>query len=180
VRLGDIDVSPWSTTQRAQAGMLLVPEGFGVFQSLTVAENLAGVRPPAPDSGRQGFSNDRIFELFPRLAERLDHAGSALSGGERGMLAVARALRAGPRILFLDEPSIGLAPRLVSLLLAAIRRLVDDGLTVLLVEQNVRAALDVSDRLYLLERGHVVASGSATQMRGDPRLIDAYLGTGHG
>lgn len=180
VRLEGVEVGGWSPTRRAREGMLLVPEGRGVFSTLTVEENLRGVLPPDPASGRRGFSDEEIFELFPRLAERLDHLGGSLSGGERGMLAVARALRAGPRLLMLDEPSIGLAPRLVSTMLVTIRSLVDKGLTVLLVEQNVHAALEVSDRLHLLERGRVVASGTAAEMRGDPRLIDAYLGSGHG
>lgn len=178
VRLQGTEVGGWPTTRRAGEGMLLVPEGLGVFSTLTVDENLRGVVPPKASSGRRGFSESEIFELFPKLEERRDHLGGALSGGERGMLAVARALRAGPRLLLLDEPSIGLAPRLVSVLLAAIRGLVDKGLTVLLVEQNVHAALEVSDRLYLLERGEVVANGTAAEMRNDKRLIDAYLGSG--
>ena len=103
-----------------------------------------------------------------------------MSGGERQMLAVARALRLGPRVLLLDEPSIGLAPLPVVALLQAVRRLVDDGMTVLLVEQNVRAAVEVVDTLHLLERGRMIASGPVAAMRDDPRIIDAYLGASHG
>jgi branched-chain amino acid transport system ATP-binding protein len=180
VKFEDAEVSGWSTTRRARAGMLLVPEGLGVFSTLTVDENLRGVLAPAESTGRRGYSDAEIFELFPSLAERRNHLGGSLSGGERGMLAVARALRAGPSVLLLDEPSIGLAPRLVSILLAAIRSLVDKGLTVLLVEQNVHAALEVADFLYLLERGRVIASGTGDEMRDDERLIDAYLGSAHG
>jgi branched-chain amino acid transport system ATP-binding protein len=142
---------------------------------LTVQENLAAAEAPA-DPSRRGHSEAEVFELFPRLRERLDHAASALSGGERQMLAIARALRLGPRALLLDEPSIGLAPRLVLSVLRTVRRLVDAGLPVLLVEQNVRAAIEVVDRLVLLERGRVLAEGPVAAMRDDPRIIAAYLG----
>jgi branched-chain amino acid transport system ATP-binding protein len=119
---------------------------------------------------------EEIYALFPRLRERLHHAGSALSGGERQMLAIARALRLGPRVLLLDEPSIGLAPRLVTDVLRTVRDLVDEKLSVLLVEQNVRAAIEVVDRLILLERGRILAQGPAAEMRDDPRILAAYLG----
>ena len=163
--------------ERARRGLLLVPEGKGVFGSLTVEENLALVRPPADPAGRHSFSLDDIYGLFPRLRERLSHRGSALSGGERQMLAISCALRAAPRILLLDEPSVGLAPRLVLDLLVRMRELVDRGLSILLVEQNVRAALAVVDELYLLERGRVVAHGPAEAMRDDERIVEAYLGS---
>lgn len=179
VKLEGMEVGGWSASQRARSGMLLVPEGRGVFSTLTVTENLRGVRAQDAGSDRKSFSEAEVFDLFPRLAERRDHLGSSLSGGERGMLAVARALRAGPKLLLLDEPSIGLAPRMVSLLLETVRKLVDDGLTVLLVEQNVHAALEVSDTIHLLERGKLVASGTSDEMRNEKRLIDAYLGSGH-
>ena len=163
--------------QRARGGLLLVPEGKGVFGSLTVEENLALVRPPPATAGRHAFSYEEIYSLFPRLTERLRHKGSALSGGERQMLAISCALRAAPRILLLDEPSVGLAPRLVLDLLVRMRELVDRGLSILLVEQNVQAALAVVDELHLLERGSVVAHGPAETMRGDHRIVEAYLGS---
>lgn len=176
VLLDGVDISRLPTAERARLGLLLVPEGRGVFYEMTVEENMRSVLPPPPGVNRRVFSVDDILGLFPRLGERLHHLGSALSGGERQMLALSRALLAGPRILLLDEPSIGLAPQLVMTLLKSVRKLVDDGLTVLLVEQNVRAALEVVDHLYLFERGRVIAQGSPDQMRNDPRLIEAYLG----
>jgi branched-chain amino acid transport system ATP-binding protein len=163
--------------QRVQRGLTLVPEGKNIFAELTVDENLALVRPPADITGRHIFDIPEVFEFFPRLAERRHHKGAALSGGERQMLAVGRALLAGPRVLMLDEPSAGLAPRLISDLLSRIRLLVDRGLPVLLVEQNVKAALKVVDHLCLLERGRIVAEGPADVMGADPRIVEAYLGT---
>ncbi|MCA0300996.1 MAG: ABC transporter ATP-binding protein [Proteobacteria bacterium] len=163
--------------RRAERGLVLVPEGKGIFAELTVMENIALVRPPADTTGRHTFSMDDIFGLFPRLAERRSHKGGMLSGGERQMVAVSRALRAAPRVLLLDEPSAGLAPRLVYDLLSTMRALVDRGLSLLLVEQNVRATLELVDELYLLERGHVVARGPAAAMKDDPRILEAYLGS---
>jgi branched-chain amino acid transport system ATP-binding protein len=135
------------------------------------------IRPPADRTDRFTFTIPEVFEFFPRLAERRSHKGAALSGGERQMLAVGRALLAGPRVLMLDEPSAGLAPRLISDLLSRIRLLVDRGLPVLLVEQNVKAALKVVDQLYLLERGRIIGQGPAEVMATDPRIVEAYLGT---
>ena len=163
--------------RRTAHGLVLVPEGKGIFADLTVTENLALVRPPADTTDRHVFSMEEIHELFPRLAERRGHKGGMLSGGERQMVAVSRALRAAPRVLLLDEPSAGLAPRLVYELLATMRALVDRGLSLLLVEQNVRATLELVDELYLLERGKVVAKGPAASMKDDPRILEAYLGS---
>ena len=163
--------------QRVQRGLTLVPEGKNIFAELTVDENLALVRPPSDTKDRHLFTIPDVFDFFPRLAERRHHKGSALSGGERQMLAVGRALLAGPRVLMLDEPSAGLAPRLISDLLSRIRLLVDRGLPVLLVEQNVKAALKVVDHLYLLERGRIVGEGPAAVMATDHRIDEAYLGT---
>ena len=172
VRLDGADISDLPTHRRVQAGLMLVPEGKLVFGQLTVEENLQ----TAVSSGRASYSVDDIYNLFPRLAERKTHLGAQLSGGERQMLGIARALRLGPRALLLDEPSIGLAPRLVSMVLQTVRQLVDSGLSVLLVEQNVRAAIEVVDRVILLERGHILAEGTAAAMRDDPRIAEAYLG----
>ena len=166
-----------SAPGRVRRGLALVPEGKNIFAELTVDENLALVRPPPDAAGRSTFRIPDVFDFFPRLAERRHHKGAALSGGERQMLAVGRALLAGPRVLMLDEPSAGLAPRLISDLLSRIRLLVDRGLPVLLVEQNVKAALKVVDHLYLLERGRIVADGPADVMAADQRIVEAYLGT---
>ena len=177
VRLEGRSIEKLAAHERVARGLTLVPEGKNIFAELTVDENLALVRPPADPTGRHTFTVPEVFEFFPRLAERRDHKGAALSGGERQMLAVGRALLAGPRMLMLDEPSAGLAPRLITDLLSRIRLLVDRGLPVLLVEQNVKAALKVVDHLYLLERGKIVGDGPANVMAADHRIIEAYLGT---
>jgi branched-chain amino acid transport system ATP-binding protein len=177
VMLDGSDISNLPPHERVNNGLLLIPEGKLVFTQMSVEENLAGSgRAPREGQGRRHYSIDDVYALFPRLYERRHHLGSQLSGGERQMLGIARALRLGPRALLLDEPSIGLAPRLVSTVLETVRSLVDSGLTVLLVEQNVRAAIEVVDRLILLERGRIIAEGPASEMRDDPRIAEAYLG----
>jgi branched-chain amino acid transport system ATP-binding protein len=181
VALDGRDIGRLAAHDRARAGLLLVPEGKLVFAQMTVDENLS---PPVRAEGGEGrgrrrYTRDEVFALFPRLAERRTHLGSQLSGGERQMLGIGRALMLGPRALMLDEPSIGLAPRLVSTVLETLRTLAATGLSILLVEQNVRAAIEVVDRLVLLERGQVIAEGTAAEMRDDERIARAYLGS-HG
>lgn len=175
VTLAGEEIGHLPTHARVARGLTLVPEGGAVFMRLTVEDNIAAAR-PARGSNRRGHDEAEIYALFPRLRERLHHQASMLSGGERQMLAIARALRLGPRALLLDEPSIGLAPRLVADVLRTVRGLVGENLSVLLVEQNVRAAIEVVDRLILLERGRILASGPAAEMRDDPRILAAYLG----
>ncbi|WP_375309584.1 ABC transporter ATP-binding protein [Bradyrhizobium sp. A5] len=177
VQLEGRSIEKLAAHDRVARGLTLVPEGKNIFAELTVDENLTLVRPPTDTTGRHLFTVPEVFEFFPRLAERRSHRGAALSGGERQMLAVGRALLAGPRVLMLDEPSAGLAPRLITDLLSRIRLLVDRGLPVLLVEQNVKAALKVVDHLCLLERGKIVGEGPAELMAADHRIIEAYLGT---
>jgi branched-chain amino acid transport system ATP-binding protein len=176
VMLDGVDLSTMPAHDRARAGLLLVPEGKLVFGEMTVDENLSSLVGMSQDADRRFYDREAVFELFPRLSERRNHLGSQLSGGERQMLGIGRALMLGPRALMLDEPSIGLAPRLVSTVLQTMRTLASTGLAVLLVEQNVRAAIDVVDRLVLLERGRVVAQGPSDAMRNDPRIAQAYLG----
>ncbi|GMG84947.1 ABC transporter ATP-binding protein [Paralimibaculum aggregatum] len=175
VQLGGRDISALPTHRRVREGLLLVPEGKLIFGTMTVEENLAeGIDDPG--EGRKPYSVEEIYALFPRLAERRGHLGSQLSGGERQMLGIGRALRLAPRALLLDEPSIGLAPKLVRTVLQSVSDLRAHGLSVLLVEQNVKAAIEVVDRVLLLERGQVVLEGTAAEMRNNPRIAEAYLG----
>lgn len=169
-----IDTLP--THERVRAGLLLVPEGRLAFDRMTVEENLSTAFKPEMDSDRRVYSRDDVYALFPRLHERRRHLGAQLSGGERQMLGISRALMMGPRLLMLDEPSIGLAPNFVLQVLKTLRTLVSEGLSILLVEQNVRASIEVVDRLVLLERGRIMLEGPASEMRGDSRIAAAYLG----
>jgi branched-chain amino acid transport system ATP-binding protein len=169
-------IDAWPTHERVRAGLLLVPEGRLVFSHMSVEENLSTAFVPESAPGRRVYTREEIYELFPRLKERRLHLGAQLSGGERQMLGIGRALMMGPQVLLLDEPSIGLAPMLVSQVLQTMRTLALSGLSILLVEQNVRAAMEVVDRLVLLERGRVVLEGPAAQIGSDPRIAQAYLG----
>ena len=169
------DVSRLSAQRRARNGIGLVPEPPGAFGQLTVTENLRMVR-PATDGTGKAYSIDDVMDVFPQLRERSSSRAGTLSGGERQMLAIGRALRSAPSLLILDEPSVGLAPRVVLEILHHIKELAAEGLAVLLVEQNVKAVLEVADRLSLLEEGSVVATGTAEEMRDDKRIVRAYMG----
>lgn len=173
VRLDGVDISRLPAHKRARSGVALVPESRGAFGDLSVEENLSLVR---GKGGGRSYSVDDIYTLFPQLQERRNQRAGTLSGGERQMVSIGRALRAAPTLLLLDEPSVGLAPRLVVEILEHVRELTTHGLAVLLVEQNVKAALEVADRLSLLDQGSIVASGTAAEMRDDPRTVSAYLG----
>lgn len=168
------DVGRMRAEMRARQGIALVPESRGAFADMSVEENLSMVR--AYNPAGKDYEVEDIYGLFPRLKERRGQQAGTLSGGERQMLAIGRALRAAPSLLILDEPSVGLAPRLVVEVLQHVKELTKDGLAVLLVEQNVRAALEVADRLSLLEQGAITATGTADEMREDDRTISAYLG----
>lgn len=177
VELRGEDLTALPAHLRARTGLQLVPDGKLVFDTLTVSENLDITIGRAMLAGRRVWSVDEVLDLFPRLGQRRTHLGSQLSGGERQMLGIARALRFGPSCLLLDEPSIGLAPRLVASVLQTVKALTRTGLAVVLVEQNVHAALEVVDQLVLLGRGSVITQGPAGDIRHDPRIADAYLGT---
>jgi len=177
VRLDGALLDSIPTHQRIRSGLLLVPEGRLIFSQLSVHENLTTSFDQVNTDYRRIYSRDDVYDLFPRLKERRHHLGSQLSGGERQMLGIGRALMMGPKLLMLDEPSIGLAPMLVSQVLQTMKTLARAGLSILLVEQNVRAALSVVDRLVLLERGRIVMQGSAVEMENSPRIAEAYLGT---
>ena len=156
-------------------GISHCPEGRRIFGDLSVRENLlmgGYLLPKAEVAGQL----DQVLSLFPRLGERISQAGGTLSGGEQQMLAIARALMCKPALLMLDEPSLGLAPIMVGKIFETILDLKQSGLTVLLVEQNASAALEISDRGYVLEVGSVVLSGNSAELRRDPRVVQAYLG----
>ncbi len=162
--------------QVIQRGLVQVPEGRRVFARMTVLENLsmgAYLRTNPADVTRD---LKRVYDLFPLLGERGSQSAGTLSGGEQQMLAIGRALMSRPRLLMMDEPSMGIAPILVSRIFAAIRQLNSDGLTVLLVEQNARAALGLSKRGYVLETGSVGFEGPSADLLNDPRIRSAYLG----
>lgn len=157
-------------------GIAHVPEGRGIFGNLTVRENLRLATWQRSDKAEIELDYDRVFTIFPRLMERRDQPSGTLSGGEQQMLAVGRALMSRGRLLLLDEPSMGLAPRLVREIFRVIQNINQTGVTVLLVEQNANMALHIASRAYVLETGAVILSGPGRELLGDPRVKEAYLG----
>jgi branched-chain amino acid transport system ATP-binding protein len=157
-------------------GICHSPEGRRIFPRMTVKENLELGAFPRNDKAEVSADMERVFDLFPRLKERIDQRAGTLSGGEQQMLAVSRALMGDPKLLLLDEPSMGLAPVLVELIFDTIVKIRQQGVTVLLIEQNATAALEVADRAYVLESGKVKMSGSAKELSADDKVTKAYLG----
>jgi branched-chain amino acid transport system ATP-binding protein len=170
------DITRASAKRRVEMGVVQVPEGRLVFPQMSVRENLlmGGMNASARPKRAEGIA--RVCELFPRLAERLDQHAGTLSGGEQQMLAIGRSLVAGAKLLMLDEPSLGLSPLFVKYIFEIIDKLHKDGLTILLVEQNLNLTLRFANRCYVLERGCIVVEGTADQVRDDPRTRSAYLG----
>ena len=175
--LGGTDITKWAPSRRVREGLVLVPEGRRIVMSLTVRENL--LMGAFARRGTRDLQSDlaEIYDLFPNLAARRDSQASVLSGGEQQMLAIGRALLADPRVIMLDEPSLGLSPRLTAEIFALIERLNRSrGLSILLVEQNTRKALQIATRAYVLELGRKVIEGTPAELKNSPLLRDAYLG----
>ena len=179
-KTGDIQflgstITKTSPNKIVSQGLVMVPEGRRIFLGLTVEENLemgAYTRPKAEIKE----SLEKVYELFPRLKERRTQIGGTLSGGEQQMLAMGRSLMAKPKLIMLDEPSMGLAPLLVDLIFEIIADLHKGGATILLVEQNAQAALSIADRAYVLETGNIVKTGKGSELISDPDIKKAYLG----
>jgi len=168
-------IEPARPAAIVRRGLVQVPEGRRIFPNMTVRENI-DLGSYRRGRARRAENRDRVFAIFPRLAERQDQSAGTLSGGEQQMLAIGRGLMAEPQLLILDEPSLGLSPLLVDELFALIRRIHAQGIALLLVEQNVVQSLDVAQRAYILDNGRFVLEGSADTIRRDPELKRAYLG----
>jgi branched-chain amino acid transport system ATP-binding protein len=178
VRLGGHDLSRLPPHQICRHGIAIVPEGRRLFTAMSVEENLEMGSYVRSARAAKGESLERVYTIFPILRERRRQAAGALSGGMQQMLAIGRALMARPRLLLLDEPSLGLAPLIVDQLFDVIGRIHADGVTVLLVEQNVAKALETASRAYVLEQGRIVSEGRPADLLSQPHIQEAYLGHG--
>jgi branched-chain amino acid transport system ATP-binding protein len=176
IRLAGEDLAQYKAHEIVSLGVVHVPEGRRVFSQMSVAENLQMGAFALTDNQKQAENIERVYSLFPRLKERRRQLGGTLSGGEQQMLAMGRAMMANPKVLLLDEPSMGLAPVLVDSIFDTIQELNKEGTTILLVEQNARVALQIAHRGYVLETGEIVLSGSAEDLRTDETVQKAYLG----
>jgi branched-chain amino acid transport system ATP-binding protein len=173
------DINKIPAHKRVDLGISQVPEGRGIFPGMTVLENLEMGKFNRKDRKNEMEEDlDRIYTLFPRLKERTSQAGGTLSGGEQQMLAMGRALMARPKVLLLDEPSMGLAPQMIANIFRIITEINKQGVTILLVEQNAQQALQRADRAYILETGNVTKEAAASDLLNDPAVREAYLGTG--
>ena len=171
------DISALAAHKIVARGLGHVPEGRMIFSNLTVDENLAMGAYLQTDAALNAKNRDYIFSIFPRLAERLTQTAGTLSGGEQQMLAIGRALMGSPKFLMLDEPSLGIAPRLISTIFEKIVEINrNHGITILLVEQNANLALEISSYAYVLESGHIAMEGESQKLHADPRLKVTYLG----
>ena len=178
IRIADQDCTRLAPHKRVGLGVAMSPEGRGVFPDQTVRENLLlGAYARRQDKAGVQRAIEREFERFPRLREREAQLAGTLSGGEQQMLAISRALMSEPRLLLLDEPSLGLAPLIIKDIFKAIRQLRESGLTILLVEQMAKQALGVADRAYVLETGCITLQGSGAELLNDPKVKAAYLGS---
>ena len=176
IRYEGEDITRLLPFERVERGLVLVPEGRQIFPKFTVLDNLKMGAYQRPDRGAIGGDLESVYELFPRLRERRQQRGGSLSGGEQQMLAIGRGLMAKPKCLLLDEPSLGLAPIIVSEIARIIRELAGRGLTIMLVEQNAAMALELADRAYLLESGHVSLHGTAAELQRTDVVRKLYLG----
>ncbi len=178
IYLGKTSLHKLPAHEIVKQGVAQVPEGRRIFDTLTVRENLNLGAFTCEDQGRVRRNLERVYELFPVLAERRQQLAGTLSGGEQQMLAIGRALMSDPRLLLLDEPSLGLAPLLVKTIFQTIREINRSGVTILVVEQNARAALRLAHRAYVMELGQIVVAGKAQDLLADPEVQRAYLGSG--
>ena len=178
VRYEGDDVTGLRAFELVRRGLAMVPEGRGVFGGLTIEENLAMGAYVRTDKAAVRADVERVFGLFPRLKERRRQTAGTLSGGEQQMLAMGRALMSRPRMLLLDEPSMGLAPLMVQKVFETVLAVSREGVTILLIEQNAKLALEVSHRGYVMESGEITLAGDAKQLLHDPKVRAAYLGVG--
>jgi branched-chain amino acid transport system ATP-binding protein len=176
IRLAGNDISSLAANRIARLGMVQVPEGRQVFANMSIDENLRMGAYLLSDRAEEARRRERVLTRFPRLAERHTQSAGLLSGGEQQMLAIGRAMMADPKLLLLDEPSMGLAPRFVEEIFRIISEFKAEHRTILLVEQNARAALEIADEAYVLESGRITLSGPASQVANDPNVLAAYLG----
>jgi branched-chain amino acid transport system ATP-binding protein len=173
------DITNTPPFKLVEQGLVMVPEGRGIFGQLTIEENLAMGAFIRNDKAAIAQEIERVFEIFPRLKERRKQSAGTLSGGEQQMLAMGRAVLSKPKLLLLDEPSMGLAPLMVAKIFETVRMIAKEGTTILLIEQNAKLALKAATRAYVMESGVITIEGDAKEMLDNPKVKEAYLGEGH-
>jgi branched-chain amino acid transport system ATP-binding protein len=174
-----VDITNSDSFKLVQQGLVMVPEGRGIFGQLTIEENLAMGAFVRNDKVAVAQEIENVFEIFPRLKERRKQSAGTLSGGEQQMLAMGRALLSKPKLLLLDEPSMGLAPLMIKKIFETVAMIASQGTTILLIEQNAKLALKAANRAYVMESGVITIEGDAKQMLDNPKVKEAYLGEGH-